>query len=62
MKSTKTRGGLFDKFHVMRYLGEALDKVRRYEYHWLSGKDRAFVKGQRYNLLSHRENLSLTGR
>jgi transposase len=53
---------LFDKFHVMRHLGEALDQVRRSEYHRLSGKDRAFVKGQRYNLLSRQENLSLAGR
>jgi transposase len=53
---------LFDKFHVMRHLGEALDKVRRSEYHRLSGKDKAFVKGQRYTLLSRWENLSLPGR
>jgi len=53
---------LFDKFHVMRHLGEALDKVRRSEYWRLSGKDRAFVKGQRYTLLSRWENLSLDGR
>jgi len=66
MKSTKAHAPqaavLFDKFHVMRHLGEALDKVRRSEYHRLSGKDRTFVKGQRYNLLSRWENLSLTGR
>jgi len=53
---------LFDKFHVMRHLGEALDQVRRSEYRRLSGKDQAFVKGQRYNLLSRWENRSLTGR
>ena len=53
---------LFDKFHVMRHLGEALDKVRRSEYRRLAGKDRAFVKGQRYTLLSRWENLSLKGR
>lgn len=53
---------LFDKFHVMRHLGEALDRVRRSESQRLSGKDRAFVKGQRYNLLSRREHRSLDGR
>lgn len=53
---------LFDKFHVMRHLGEALDRVRRAEYRRLSGKNRAFIKGQRYNLLSRREHLSLDGR
>src|ERR1035437_6226086 len=31
---------LFDKFHVMRHLGEALDKVRKTEYARVSGKGR----------------------
>jgi transposase len=53
---------LFDKFHIMRHLGEALDKVRKKEYTRLSGKDRRFIKGQKYTLLSRRENLSLDGR
>jgi transposase len=53
---------LFDKFHVMRHLGEALDKVRKAKYARLSGKDRSFIKGQKYTLLSHRENLSAAGR
>ena len=53
---------LFDKFHVMRHLGEALDQVRKAEYARLSGKDRRFIKGQKYTLLSHRENLTPAGR
>lgn len=53
---------VFDKFHVMRHLGDALDEVRRSEYRRLQGKDRAYIKGQRYTLLSNRENLSLDGR
>ena len=53
---------LFDKFHIMRHLGEALDKVRKSEYARLSGRDRRYIKGQKYTLLSHRENLSLEGR
>ena len=53
---------LFDKFHIMRHLGAALDKVRKAEYARLSGKDRRFIKGQKYTLLSRRENLSLEGR
>jgi transposase len=53
---------LFDKFHVMRHLGEALDKVRKSEYARLKGKDRRFIKGQKYTLLSHRDNLTLEGR
>ncbi|MAA73292.1 MAG: hypothetical protein CMN28_01120 [Salinisphaeraceae bacterium] len=53
---------LFDKFHVMRHLGEALDKVRKSEYAHLSGKDRRFIKGRKFTLLSNRENLTLVGR
>ncbi|MGH8648775.1 MAG: ISL3 family transposase, partial [Burkholderiales bacterium] len=53
---------LFDKFHVLRHLGEALDKVRKSEYARLTGKDRRFIKGQKYTLLSNRENLTLEGR
>lgn len=53
---------LYDKFHVMRHLGEALDEVRRSEYRRVAKKDRRFIKGQRYTLLSHRENLTLSGR
>jgi transposase len=34
---------LFDKFHVMRHLGEALDKVRKSEYARLSGKERRYI-------------------
>ena len=46
----------------MRHLSKALDEVRRGEYKRLSGKDRSYIKGQRYTLLSRRENLSLDGR
>jgi transposase len=53
---------LFDKFHILRHLGDALDKVRKEEYARLSGKDRKFIKGQKYVLLSHRENLKPEGR
>lgn len=53
---------IFDKFHIMRHLSKALDEVRRNEYKRLSGQDRSYIKGQRYTLLSRRENLSLDGR
>ena len=49
---------LFDKFHVLRHLSEALDKVRKQEYARLSGRNRKFIKGQKYALLSHPENLT----
>lgn len=55
-------GILYDKFHVLNHLGEAMDKVRKQEYARLSGEDRRFIKGQRYTLLSHWENLSLEGK
>ena len=48
---------LFDKFHIIRHLGEALDKVRKQEFARLSGKPRTFIKGQKYALLSHPQNL-----
>ncbi len=38
---------LFDKFHILRHLGEALDKVRKQEYARLEGKSRTFIKGQK---------------
>jgi transposase len=53
---------LFDKFHVLRHLGVALDTVRKSEYARVTGKDRRFIKGQKYTLLAHRENLTLEGR
>lgn len=53
---------LFDKFHVMRHLGEALDTVRKAEYKRLQGKERRYIKGQKYTLLSRHENLSVDGR
>ena len=53
---------LFDKFHVLRHLGEALDTMRKAEYYRLTGKDRRFIKGQKYTLLSHRENVKPDGR
>jgi transposase len=53
---------LFDRFHVLRHLGAALDQVRKSEYARLTGRDRRFIKGQKYTLLAHRENLTLDGR
>ncbi len=53
---------LFDKFHIMRHLGDALDTVRKAEYARLSGQDRRYIKGQKYTRLSRRENLTREGR
>ena len=53
---------LFDKFHVIRHLGEALDSVRKSEYARLQGRERRYIKGQKYTLLSRKENLTLEGK
>jgi transposase len=53
---------LHDKFHVLMHLGEALDKVRRSQYRRLQGKERSYIKGQRFTLLAHGENLRLDAR
>ena len=53
---------LFDKFHVIKHLGEALDKIRKSEYARLEGKPRTFIKGQKYTLLSHPQNLTGSAR
>lgn len=53
---------LYDKFHILKHLSDAMDKVRRSEYQRVSGDDKKFIKGQRYTLLSHHANLTLDGR
>jgi transposase len=53
---------LFDKFHILRHLGDALDKIRKAEYARVTGDKRRFIKGQKYVLLSHRANLSPEGK
>ena len=53
---------VYDKFHILTHLGKAMDEVRKQEYKRLSGKSRRFIKGQKYNLLSRRENLTTKGR
>jgi len=53
---------VFDKFHIIRHLSEALDAVRRSEYKRVNEKEQKFIKGQCYTLLSHKANLDLDGR
>ncbi len=53
---------LDDKFHILKHLGNAMDTVRKLEYARLSGRDRRFIKGQKYTLLSNWENLRPRGR
>lgn len=50
---------LYDKFHVLRHLNNAVDQIRKAEYKRLTNRPgRKYIKGQKYVLLSHRENLS----
>jgi len=53
---------LYDKFHVMKHLGEAMDTIRKLEYSRLAGKNRDYIKGHKYTLLSRKKNLTLKGR
>lgn len=53
---------LFDKFHVIRHLSDALDAILRSEYKHVKGDGIGYIKGQRYVLLSRRENFSEDGR
>ncbi len=53
---------VFDKFHLVSNLGEVIDKIRRRTQAQADVEGRAFLKGQRYNLLRNPENLSTEGR
>lgn len=52
---------VYDKFHLMSNLGKALDELRRSEYSKATGEFRHVLKGQRFNLLRHPENLAPAG-
>ena len=49
---------VYDKFHILRHLGEAMDRVRKQEYARLLDNDRRDIKGQKFVLLSNWMNLS----
>ena len=48
---------VFDKFHVMQHLNEAVDEVRRAEFYRKGGRMRGVAKGKRWLLLSRWVNL-----
>jgi len=62
MKNATNTARLYDKFHVIRHLGEALEDVKKVEYLRLHGKKRRYSKEQKLVLLSNRENLTLVGK
>ena len=53
---------IYDKFHILRHLGEAMDRVRKQEYGRFVGADRRYIKGKKFVLLSCWENLSTAKR
>ncbi len=48
---------VFDKFHIMKHLGDAVDKVRRREHRELSGQNDHRLTRTRYLWLTHPERL-----
>lgn len=48
---------VYDKFHIVKNLNEAVDQVRREETKEAEKNKKRFIKGERYNLLRHSENL-----
>lgn len=48
----------FDKFHVAKYLGDALDKVRRQEHRTLMANGDDLLKGSKYRWLRNPQNMS----
>jgi transposase len=49
---------LFDRFHIVKHLNEALDELRRSEVRRLSGKERTTFKSTRWLLLKNPWNLT----
>jgi transposase len=48
----------FDKFHVAKYLGEAVDKVRRQEHKALMAEGSEDLKGSKYDWLYNPKNMT----
>lgn len=49
---------IFDKFHVMRHVNDAVDETRRQEFFRRKGPWRALMRGKRWLLLTRWRNLS----
>ena len=50
---------VFDKFHVAKHLGEAVDKVRRPEHKELHAEGDERLKGTKYDWLKGRDKFDL---
>jgi transposase len=53
---------LYDKFHALRHLADAMDEVRRNESIQMRGDNRRLIRGHRYTLLTRRANLTINGK
>lgn len=53
---------IYDKFHIIRHLQEAVDKVRKQEYKKLASKEKSYIKGTKYVLLTRKKNLTTKGK
>jgi hypothetical protein len=53
---------LLDKFHVMRHLGKALDRMRMSEYARPCGKHQPFIEMQKYTSPTNCGNLAPVGK
>jgi transposase len=49
---------VYDKFHILTHLGNAMDCVRKSEYQRLVADDRRYVKGKKFVLLTRWDNLT----
>jgi transposase len=49
---------IYDKFHILRHLREAMDRVSKRGYARLVGDDRLYVQGHKFMLLSNWDNLT----
>jgi transposase len=48
---------VFDRYHIMKLMNEAVDKVRQQEHKMLSGKGKSILKGTRFMWLYAQENM-----
>ena len=55
-------GIVYDRFHLMMNLNQAVDEVRRQQWRKASVQDRKLIKGSRFLTLAHGENLNQSGK
>lgn len=52
---------VYDRFHLVMNVNQAVDEVRRSQWRQASGEGRKLLKGHRFLVLSNRENLDSSG-